>query len=261
MIAPMQLRAIKTTLVKPNDDLEVFLNTHILELTERSIVSVTSKVVALCEGQVVPKRTGERAEKHQIVRQEAEKYLDPSGSKYNLMLTVKSGVLAINAGVDESNVESGYYVLLPENAFLSAERIWRWGLKRFKLKEFGVIITDSRTIPLKWGILGTALGYCGFVGLRSEIGKPDLYGRPMEMTQVNNAESLAVASVYIGGETAEAQPLVVITDLPQIDFVQDPPSTIEQESLQINPEDDVYWPILKTADWQIGGASKKTGAT
>ncbi len=254
MIAPMQITAIKTHIVKANDNLEFFLNQHLKQIEERSILSVTSKVVALCEGRVVPKKTGEKAEKHQLVRQEAEKYLDPSGSKYNLMLTIKTGVLAVNAGVDESNVDADHYVLLPEDSFLSAKKIWQWGRRRFKLREFGVIITDSRTAPLKWGVLGTALGYCGFVGLRSEIGKPDLYGRPMHMTQVNNAESLAVASVYVGGETAEAQPLVLITDVPQIEFAQSSPSAKEKQSLQINPEDDVYWPIISKADWLKGGS-------
>ena len=253
MITPMQISAIKTCVVKPNDDLEVFLSTHISQLTERSILSVTSKVVALCEGRVVPKISGEREEKHQLVRQEAEKYLDPNGSRYNLMLTIKSGVLAVNAGVDESNVDADHYVLLPENCFLSAEKIWMWGRQKFKLQEFGVIITDSRTIPLKWGVLGTALGYCGFVGLRSEIGKPDLYGRPMHMTQVNHAEALAVASVYIGGETAEAQPLVVITNIPQIEFSPTPPTALEQQALRIIPEEDAYWPIISKANWIEGG--------
>lgn len=253
MISPMQITAIKTNVVKPHDDLEIFLDKNIPLLSERSILAVTSKVVALCEGRVVKKTNGTRDEKHRIVRQEAEKYLDPSGSKYNLMLTIKTGVLAVNAGVDESNVDADHYVLLPEDSFLSAKKIWQWGRRRFKLKEFGVIITDSRTAPLKWGVLGTALGYCGFVGLRSEIGKPDLYGRPMHMTQVNNAESLAVASVYVGGETAEAQPLVVMTDLSQIEFTQTPPLAKEKQSLQINPKDDVYWPIISKADWLKGG--------
>ncbi len=253
MITPMQITAIKTSIVQLGDNLEVFLTNHVPELTERSILSVTSKIVALCEGRAVPKISGEREEKHQIVRQEAEKYLDPNGSKYNLMLTIKSGVLAVNAGVDESNVDPDHYVLLPENSFFSAERIWRWGRQKFDLKEFGVIITDSRTVPLKWGVLGTALGYCGFVGLRSEIGKPDLYGRPMHMTQVNNAESLAVASVYVGGETAEAQPLVLIADVPQIEFTQAPPSAKEQRSLHIKPEEDVYWPVISKANWIEGG--------
>lgn len=253
MISPMQITAIKTSVVKPFDDLELFLSKHVTKMPERSILAVTSKVVALCEGRVVRKIKGDQEEKHQIVRQEAEKYLEPSGIKHRLMLTIKSGVLAVNAGVDESNVDEGHYVLLPVDSFRSAEKIWHWGRRKFKLKEFGVIITDSRTIPLKWGVLGTALGYCGFDGLRNEIGKPDLYGRPMKMTTVNNAEALAVAAVYIGGETAEAQPLVVMTDLSQIEFTQTPPLAKEKQSLQINPKDDVYWPIISKADWLKGG--------
>lgn len=257
MITLMHVQAIKTRRVEAHDDLESFLEDSIVDLQERSILTVTSKVVALCEGRLVPKQTGEKDEKHELVRQQAEQYIDPSDSPLNLMLTIKTGVLAVNAGVDESNIDNRYYVLLPEDSFVSAEKIWRWARHKFGLKEFGVIVTDSRTVPLKWGVLGTALGYCGFVGLRNEIGHPDLYGRKMKMTQINNAEALAVAAVYVGGESAESQPLVVVSDLPQVVFTQSPPDAKEKSSLEIRPIDDVYWPIISSAAWKKGGAGSK----
>lgn len=258
MITPVEITPIQTSIVQPGDDLEQLLDQSISKLAEQSILAVTSKVIALCEGRVVEKKTGEKAEKHAVAIQESEQYLDPNQSQYNLLLTVKDGVLAINAGVDESNVADRYYVLLPKDSFATARRIWRWGRKRFKLKEFGVIVTDSRTIPLKWGVLGTALGYCGFEGLRSEIGQPDLFGHTLHMTTINHAEALAVAACYVGGEAAEAQPLVVITDIPNIKFRQSPPSKKEREVLKIVPTDDAYWPLLSSVAWKPGGAAVKS---
>lgn len=254
----MKITPIKTSIVEPFTDLEAWLTESLvdIEIKERSVLAVTSKVVGLCEGRVVKKITGETAEKHALVRDEAEWYLEPHSTKFNLMFTVKQGVLAVNAGIDESNVNQEYYSLLPEDSFQAAERIWQWLRQTKGVNHVGVIVTDSRTIPLKWGVLGTALGYCGFVGLQSFIGKPDIYGRPMQMTQVNNAEALAVVATYVSGESNEQQPLVLITEVSQLQFVDHSPDQDERAILSIDQEDDMYWPLLSKVDWQKGGGKR-----
>jgi len=252
----MQVKPIKTKIVKPYDNLENFLVTSVKALPEESILVVTSKIVALCEGRVALKKLATRQEKHDLVRKEAEAYLEPSTSKYDFMLTIKHGILAFNAGVDESNVESKYYVLLPDNPFVSAKKIWSFCRKQFGVKKLGVVITDSKTFPLKWGVMGTALAYCGFNGLKNQIGKPDLFGRKMKMTQVNIAEAVAVAGVLTMGETKEAQPLAMVSDLPEIvKFAKKPPSDKEIKSWLIDPVDDAYAQLLTSVNWFNGGSN------
>ncbi|HOZ03117.1 MAG TPA: coenzyme F420-0:L-glutamate ligase [Candidatus Woesebacteria bacterium] len=246
----MTITPIKSRYVQPNDNLQDVILSAVSEIPERSVLAVTSKIVALCEGRVVLKKSGQRQEKHQLVAQEAEQYIDPVVSKYDLMLTIKYGVLSVNAGVDESNVDQKYYVLLPENPWGSAVKIWQFCRQHFGVKELGVIITDSKTTPLKWGVTGTCLGYCGFEGLKNLIGNKDLAGRALTMTKVNVAEALAASAVYVMGEADESQPFALITDLPDTKFAQKPPSNKEIAAQLIKPEDDAYWPILSQAKWK-----------
>ncbi len=170
------------------------------------------------------------------------------------MLTVKHQVLAVNAGIDESNADE-QYVLLPSDPYASAAEIWKWLRKEYKLKDVGVIISDSRTFPLKWGTIGTCLAHAGFSAINNMIGKPDLFGRPLHLTQVNVAEALAVAAVLEMGEAAEAQPVAVITDASMVVFQDHPPTQQEIKDMYIALEDDAYAPILIRADWKKGGSN------
>lgn len=251
----MKVIAFKTPVVHTNDALEPIIASVIQSIPEKSILVVTSKVVALAEGAVVEKKTGTKEEKWEVVRQQSELYTDPNDSAFQLMLTVKDQVLAVNAGIDESNAD-GKYVLLPQNPYQSAQKIWEFVRQHYGVKEVGVIITDSKTFPLKWGVIGTYISYCGFKPLNNRIGEPDLFGHQMQMTQENVAESLAIAGNLVMGEVAECQPLALIEDVPMVQFQQAPPSSEEIASLNISLVDDAYAPILTKPDWKKGGAYK-----
>ncbi len=252
----MQVQPCKTPLVISGDDLYEILHAALVaeKLPERSIVAVTSKIVSLCENRVVP-NNDIRAEKEALVREEAEWYTDPHSSAFNLMLTIKHQILAVNAGIDESNADK-QYVLFPADPYQSAQDIWQWLRATFGVQEIGVIITDSRSFPLKWGQIGTSLAYCGFAALNNKIGEQDLFGRVLHMTQVNVAEALAVSAVLEMGEAAESQPVAIITDVSMVQFQDRPPTAEELLALQIKIDDDAYAPILKKADWKLGGGGR-----
>lgn len=246
----MIVKALRTPIIHKNDDFFGILAAALPEtLPEKTILAVTSKILALCEGSVVPKVTGDRQEKKTLVMQEAEAYIPATQSKYDVILTIKGQVLAVNAGIDESNAD-GSYVLWPRDSYAAAEEIWQWMREKYGLKECGVIVTDSRTIPLKWGTIGTCLGHCGFLALCNRIGDKDLFGHTMQMTQVNVAEALSVSSVLLMGEVAESTPLALITEAPQVVFQDRSPSPEERAALIIEPEDDVYAPLITAATWK-----------
>lgn len=242
----------KTPIVHVGDDIFEILKENLPSIQEKDVVLVTSLIVGLCEKAVVkilPNATKE--DKYKIVRQEAEYYLDPTTSQYNLMLTVKRQVLAVNAGIDESNAE-GYYVLWPKDPQKTVNDIWEWLRKTYGVKEVGVIMTDSRTFPLKWGVIGTVIAHSGFKAINDMRGKPDLFGRPMVMTQINVAEALAVAGVLEMGETNEQTPLAIVKDAKMVQFQDRVPTQEELSDLGINIQDDAFAPILQTADWKKG---------
>lgn len=245
----MQVTPIKTPIVAPNDDLFVILDEALPKLEERSVVAVTSKIVGLAEGRVVPVVTGAREEKQALAASEAEMYIAASVSQHDLLITIKEGVLAVNAGLDESNADH-QYVLWPEKPYESAKRIWQHLREKHQLSELGVILTDSKTFPLKWGVVGTVLSHCGFSAINSKIGDPDLFGRPLKMTTINVAEALAVAAVLEMGEAAEAQPLCIITDAKMVQFQPHPPTDEEIQNIRVSLEEDVFSPILMSAPWQ-----------
>jgi dihydrofolate synthase / folylpolyglutamate synthase len=255
----MQTSARKTPTILPGTDLFEIIRMAVAQLPdatlpEKSVLAITSKVVSICEGRLVPLTA---VDKHELVRQESELYLEPHSSKYGVMLTIKDGVLAVTAGIDESNVQDAY-VLYPENSWESARKIWEFLRSEYGLKEVGVIITDSTSFPLRWGVVGRSLAFCGFQGLNNRIGELDLFGREIKMTQVNVAEGLAGAAVFEMGEVAESTPLCLFTDIPHIVFNQAATSAAEIASLQILLEDDVYAPLLTSVNWLPG--SKQTGS-
>lgn len=244
----MKTTAIKTPIVGINDDLFELLAERISSVPEKSVLAVTSKIISYSQGRLVPIKTGSREEKHQLVKQEADRYLPSSYSRYDLMLAVKEHTLTVNAGVDMSNAQ-GHYVLWPENLQQTTNKIWQFIRQTYRVKEVGVIATDSRTWPLRWGVVGTCLAHCGFSQLTDYRGKQDLFGREITMVHVNVAEAMAAAAALEMGEVAEQTPLCLIENIPQIQFQQRPPTAEELAHLDIKLEDDVYGPFLTSVEW------------
>jgi F420-0:gamma-glutamyl ligase len=140
-----------------------------------------------------------------------------------------------NAGIDESNAANGELILLPKDSFKSAGCIRKKLMKYFGLKKLGVVITDSRLMPLRAGVVGVAFGYAGFKGLRDYRGTKDIFGRTLTMSQTNIADSLATAAVLLTGEGNEQTPLALIRYAPVV-FTH----ASNQKELHIDPKEDIY---------------------
>src|SRR3989344_5139835 len=169
----MKVKSAKTHIFKKNDDLVAFITHHVPKLKNGSVLAVTSKIVALPEGAVV--QTPTTRAKEAIIRAESEWQLQAKYGK----ITLKDGLLMWNAGVDESNAK-GNIILLPKDSFRAAERLRKELKKVYKLKQLGVVNSDSRVMPLRSGVVGVALGYAGFRGLRDYRGKKDIFGRKLK---------------------------------------------------------------------------------
>lgn len=229
----MQIQTIKTSVFYENADLFQFIKKNIKTLPEKSVVAITSKIVALSEGRVVEYKSN--VQKIKIIKSESDFALK---TKY-VWLTIKDGMVMANAGLDESNAKRGA-VLLPRDSFNSAELIRNYLKKEFNVKQVGVLITDSRIFPLRSGIVGVALGYAGFEGVRNYVGKKDMFGKILKMSRTDIADSLATSAVLCMGEGSEQQPLAVITNAP-IKFIE----KINRGELQIDVKDDLYMPLFK----------------
>jgi F420-0:gamma-glutamyl ligase len=162
-------------------------------------------------------------------------------------------MLAATAGIDESN-GNGYYILWPKDPQNTVNTVREYLKKRFHLKKVGVIITDSKTSPLRWGVTSIALAYTGFKPLKDYIGKKDIFERKFEFEKLSIIDSLAGAAAVVMGEGAEQTPLAVITDLPFVEFQDRNPMAKELKSLKISIGEDLYGPFLKNVKWKKGCA-------
>ena len=251
ILSQMQAKAIKTDKIKPEDNLSKILDKFLKKFKEKEILAITSKIVSVCEGKI----ENLEQDKDELIRQEADFYLPRNASKYGYSLTIKRNVLAPAAGIDESNAD-GKYILLPENPQKTANEIRSYLLKRFKLKHAGVIITDSKSSPLRRGTTGIALSHSGFRATRSYLGKPDIFSRKLNLTNVNDMDSLAATAVFVMGEGNEQTPIAVISDVPFVNFRKTNPSKKELENFYVSMEDDLYAPLLTKAPWKKGKLHK-----
>lgn len=228
----MIISPLKTRVFKEGEDLFTFVSQYCHTLPERSVLVITSKIVALAERRTAV-LTSEAA-KEKLVKMESQFALPTK----HVWLTIKDGMLMANAGIDESNA-NGKLVLLPRNSFKTA-RLLRKKLQRtYKVKKLGVLITDSRTIPLRAGVTGVALGYAGFRGVRDYRGKQDIFGRVAKYSRTNIADSLATAAVLVMGEGNEQQPLAVVKKAP-LEFCD----AVHRSELRIAIADDMYRPLF-----------------
>lgn len=226
----MKVKAIHTRIFKEGENLQLFITKHIPTLKDGSILVITSKIVALAENRTAPLK-----EKGRIIKKESTWRI---ATKY-APLTITNGMLMTSAGIDESNAQDKL-ILLPKDSYATANKLHKSLRKHYNIKNLGILITDSRTLPLRAGAVGVALGYAGFRGVKNYTGELDLFGRALKITVANIADSLAAAAVLLMGEGAEQKPLAIIGDAPA-EFT----NRTKSKELIIKPEEDLYFNLLK----------------
>ncbi len=230
----MKIKAIRTRVFKPRENILSFLDDYITKVDEKDIIVVTSKIVALSEGRQAEKTDEDAKEK--LIKSESEFCLR---TKYVFYLTIKDGAVMANAGIDESNANGGL-ILLPGDSFRAAAKIRKYFKEKYGLNNLGVIITDSRCLPLRTGITGVALGYAGIKGLKDYRKKLDIFNRPLKYSRVNVADSLATAAVLCMGEGNEQQPLAIISGAPA-----EYSDKVNRNELKIDIKKDLYRPMFE----------------
>lgn len=242
----MKVTAVKTNLIEANKStINDILSKSLENIKENSVVAISSKVVSLCEGNVLPLSD---FTKDELIEKEADSYIPKEYSKYGILLTIKNGLLVPSAGIDESNT-NGYYVMWPKDPFKSAYQCWEFLREKYAIKNVGVIITDSTTSPLKWGVTGKAIAHCGFKSINSKIGEKDLFNKTLRQTRINVADGLAAAAVLCMGESVEQTPIALIEDVPFVVFEDKAPSNEDMQFLKIDMKDDLYASLLTSAPW------------
>ncbi len=235
----LTIEGLKTRIFKTGESLAPFivdsLRASQIELRNRDILCITSKIVSLSENRLVAKSEND---KKSLVKKEADVYL--ADGPYGVSLTIKHGLMIPSAGIDESNADGDFFILYPKDPFQSAAQIWRELKAHFRVEQLGVILTDSHTTPLRRGVTGIALSYWGFRGVKSFVGQPDLFGRQLKFTAVHAADALATSAVFEMGEANESKCLALVRGA-DVGFCDD----IDPKEGQIAPADDLYYSLYK----------------
>jgi len=244
VVTPIHVATVQANTIAVLD----LLDNALPRLHEGSILVVTSKVVSLCEGRVVPI---EATTREALIAQESSQYLSAEVSAYGHHFTITHDTLIASAGIDVSNA-GGYFVLWPADPQKTANEIRAHLRARFGIKDFGVIITDSTSQPMRLGTVGIALASSGFKAINSYIGKPDLFGQPFHANRANIAGGLAAAAVVMMGEGSEGTPLCLLSDLQLVEFQDADPTSDELAALRTTIDTDLFAPFLSGVTWQAG---------
>ncbi|MEY2470267.1 MAG: dehydro coenzyme reductase / coenzyme F420-0:L-glutamate ligase / coenzyme [Actinomycetota bacterium] len=170
------------------------------------VVVVTQKIVSKAEGRLVPVNPEDPASAKALVERESVRIIRRRG---DLIISETShGFVCANAGVDLSNVPSGYAALLPVDADRSARRI-RDGLRADLGIEVGVIISDTFGRPWRMGLTDVAIGVAGVAAVVDLRGTTDSLGRELQVTEVAVADEIASAAELVMGK-ASGVPVAVV---------------------------------------------------
>lgn len=231
----MKITSIRThKITSQESDLYKILDRYLPQLKEECIVAITSKIVSICEGNIVPK---ESTDKKKLIQAEADVILGSKNAQ-RYVITMKNGVLLPTAGVDPSD---DMYIMLPKQAQKTAKVTAQYLRKKHKLHHLGVVITDSKSTILRRGTLGYAVGYSGFCGLKNYRNTADKFLAQQKRQKLSNrVDDLAAAAVAVMGEGKEQTPLALIEEIPFITFHTDSPTKIELKCLFVKPEEDLF---------------------
>ena len=130
-----------------------------------------------------------------------------------LIVEHRLGMILANAGIDRSNVPGSHHaLLLPSDPDRSSADLRRAVAERTGAR-VGVLIIDSIGRAWRNGTIGTAIGASGVPTLLDLRGRPDLFDRILETTEVGWADELAAAASLVMGQANEGRPIVLARGL------------------------------------------------
>ena len=227
---PLTLTALPgMPLVRPGDDLVAdilkSLKQAALVLVDGDILVIAQKIVSKSEGRTVrledvqPSQrahelaevTGKDPRLVELMLSEAREIVRHRPGV--IIAENRQGVVLANVGIDHSNVEADgdaeQVLLLPVDPDASAASIHK-ALQEQTQVNIAVLINDSLGRAWRNGTVGTALGVSGLPALLDLRGLPDLFGKPLQVSEQALADELSSAASLLQGQAAEGRPVVLI---------------------------------------------------
>jgi coenzyme F420-0:L-glutamate ligase/coenzyme F420-1:gamma-L-glutamate ligase len=210
-------------MVRAGDDLAALIEAGLaragLPLGGGDVLVVAQKVVSKAEGRSVALASVTPSAEARALAERVQKdarFVELVLSESRRVVRARPGLLIVqhrlgfvmaNAGIDQSNLgEEGHALLLPRDPDGSAAALSaRLGCP--------VVITDSFGRAWRRGTVGVAIGAAGLPALWDLRGRPDLFGRRLQVSISGFADEIAAAASLLQGQGAEGQPVVLVRGL------------------------------------------------
>ncbi len=193
--------------IKPGDDLAELtfksLTENKTEVLSNDVFIFTQKIVSKSEG--MAKNLNEISFEELLESQ--TKYVIRKRGDLVISKT-KHGFICANAGIDKSNVENNYALLLPEDPNKSAKYI-RNNLIKLLNVEVSVIISDTFGRAWRKGQVNFAIGSSGIKPIASYIGTLDSFNNELHATEVAIIDELASAGELVMAKSIDV-PIAII---------------------------------------------------
>jgi coenzyme F420-0:L-glutamate ligase / coenzyme F420-1:gamma-L-glutamate ligase len=204
------------------------------DLADGDVLVVAHKVVSKAEGRVRRLDEIEPGERALALAREHDKnprlvqaVLDEAAEvlrahEGTLICETHHGFVCANAGVDQSNASGdGELVLLPADPDGSARRL-RSDLAAARGVRPAVVVADSFGRAWRLGQVDVALGVAGLTPLDAWAGRPDAYGRILNVTSIAVADAVAAAADLARAKDA-LRPVVLVRGLERFVTAADGP--------------------------------------
>jgi coenzyme F420-0:L-glutamate ligase/coenzyme F420-1:gamma-L-glutamate ligase len=197
------------------------LSANDIELMNGDIVVVAQKAVSKAEGRVIDLAKIKPSRKASLIAEKLQKdarlvhlMLDEANEivmlKNGIIITeTRHGFICANSGIDQSNLaRENAAVLLPVNPDASA-RTLRNFIKKKQGKDVAIVITDTFGRPFRNGQTNVAVGIAGIRPIKSYIGKKDMFGKKLRVTEIAVADEIASAAELVMGKSL-GTPIAII---------------------------------------------------
>ena len=193
-----------------------------ISLEDSDVIVITQKIISKVEGRKIDIN---KEDLEEVIKNESLQIIRKRGE--TIIAQTKHGFICANAGIDKSNIEEGFALLLPEDPDKTCRDI-RKKIEHETGKKISVIICDTFGRAWRKGQTNVAIGSSGIEPLESYIGEKDTFDNELFATEIAIVDELAGAAELVM-KKSDNIPIVIIkgvkyniSDLGVDELIRDP---------------------------------------
>ena len=174
-----------------------------ISLEDSDVIVVTQKIISKVQGRKIDIN---KEDLEEVIKNESLQIIRKRGE--TIIAQTKHGFICANAGIDKSNIEEGFALLLPEDPDKTSRDI-RKKIEHQTGKKISVIICDTFGRAWRKGQTNVAIGSSGIEPLESYIGEKDTFDNELFATEIAIVDELAGAAELVM-KKSDKIPIVII---------------------------------------------------